>query len=72
MKVQVHNIVAEDQRLFANIQRSLDSGIMPTILMGYQERALYWYQEEVDRVIGPEKIPPQLRIKPVLAPHLSE
>ena len=68
MHGQVRDIVAEDQRLFAGIQKSLDSGIIPTVLMGYQERALYWYQEEIDRRIGVENIPEHLRIKPVLAP----
>jgi phenylpropionate dioxygenase-like ring-hydroxylating dioxygenase large terminal subunit len=72
MNVQVRNIIAEDQRLFGNIQRSLDSGVISSVLMGYQERALYWYQEEIDRQIGPENIPAQLRIKPVLAHHASD
>jgi choline monooxygenase len=72
MNVQVRKIIAEDQRLFANIQRSFDSGVIPTVLMGYQERALYWYQEEIDRQIGPENIPSDLRITPVLAGHVSE
>jgi phenylpropionate dioxygenase-like ring-hydroxylating dioxygenase large terminal subunit len=69
MRTQTRNIVAEDQRLFADIQRSLDSGVMPTVLMGYQERALYWYQEEIDRRIGFENIPVDLRITPVLKDH---
>jgi phenylpropionate dioxygenase-like ring-hydroxylating dioxygenase large terminal subunit len=72
MNVQVKNIIAEDQRLFANIQRSFDSGVLSGVLMGYQERALYWYQEEIDRQIGPENIPAHLRIKPVLAAHVSD
>lgn len=72
MDGQVRSIVSEDLRLFAGIQRSLDSGIIPSVLMGYQERALYWYQEEIDRQIGPERIPAHLRITPVLAGHTSE
>lgn len=55
-------------RLFADLQRSLDSGVMKSIVMGYQERALYWYQEEIDRKIGLENIPEDLRIAQVLAP----
>ena len=50
------------------LQRSLDSGVMKSIVMGYQERALYWYQEEIDRKIGAENIPEDLRIAQVLAP----
>jgi phenylpropionate dioxygenase-like ring-hydroxylating dioxygenase large terminal subunit len=72
MKVQIKDILAEDQRLFAGIQRSLDSGVIPTVLMGYQERALYWYQEEIDRQIGIENIPKHLRIAQVLAGHITD
>jgi hypothetical protein len=72
MHDQVRAIVAEDLRLFAGIQRSLESGIIPSVLMGYQERALYWYQEEIDRQIGVENIPEHLRITPVLADHISQ
>jgi choline monooxygenase len=71
MNTQVRSILAEDLRLFAGIQRSLDSGIASSVLMGYQERALYWYQEEIDRRIGAEKIPAHLRITPVLAAHTA-
>jgi hypothetical protein len=72
MNVQVKSIVAEDLQLFANIQRSFDSGIISSVMMGYQERALYWYQEEIDRQIGPENIPAHLRITPMLAAHTSD
>jgi choline monooxygenase len=71
MRLQAQAIVAEDLCLFANIQRSLESGLVPSVLMGYQERALYWYQEEIDRQIGPENIPAHLRVAPVLAGHVS-
>ena len=68
MVVQVNAIAAEDVRLFGDLQRSLDSGVMKSIVMGYQERALYWYQEEIDRKIGVDNIPEDLRIAQVLAP----
>ena len=68
---QVHAIAGEDIRLFADLQRNLESGVAQGILMGYQEQALYWYQEEIDRQIGVEKIPERLRIEQVLAPHVQ-
>jgi hypothetical protein len=40
---------------------------MPSVVMGYQERALYWFQEEIDRRIGPDRIPAHMRVTPVLA-----
>lgn len=72
MKQQILSIAAEDQHLFAPLQRSLNTGLMPTMLLGYQERVLYWYQEEIDRQIGIENIPEHLRIKQVLADHVSD
>lgn len=72
MAEQVQAIAGEDVLLFADLQRSLESGASKTILMGYQEKALYWYQEEVDRRIGVEKIPDHLRIEQVLEPHIQD
>lgn len=70
MKTQMRDIANEDQKLFAGMQEALDSGFLPGVLMGYQERALYWYHEEVDRRIGVERIPAELRITPLLAAHV--
>ena len=67
MRSTVESILAEDLRLFASIQRGLESGLLPTVLMGYQERALYWFEEEIDRRIGVANIPEAMRVTPVLA-----
>jgi len=61
--------LSEDLRLFRSMQRSLESGVMPSVVMGYQERALYWFQEEIDRRIGRDRIPAEMRITPMLAAH---
>jgi choline monooxygenase len=68
MAKQVQLIAHEDVHLFAGMQRNLERGHVKGLLMGYQEQALYWYHEEVDRQIGVEKIPEPLRIKQVLGP----
>lgn len=67
MDTQVRAIAGEDLVLFAGMQRNLESGLIPGVLMGYQERMLYWYQEEIDRQIGIDLIPERLRIKQVMA-----
>ncbi|MFA5495289.1 MAG: aromatic ring-hydroxylating dioxygenase subunit alpha [Porticoccaceae bacterium] len=67
MRTAVDGILAEDMHLFAGIQNSMQNGVIPKLTLGYQERALYWYHEEIDRRIGPERIPEALRITPVLA-----
>ena len=66
MRTNVESILAEDLQLFASIQRGLKSGKMPKVTMGYQERALYWFEEEVDRRIGIENIPEEQRVTPML------
>lgn len=66
MRAQIEDIIAEDVEIFAGLQRSMQSGLLPAIQVGAQERAIYWYHEEIDRVIGPENIAPDLRVVPVL------
>jgi len=72
MVEQVKAIANEDVHLFPRLQRSLESGAVSSLLLGYQERALYWYQEEIDRRIGPQNIPQHLRIEQILAPFTAD
>lgn len=72
MKQQILAIAKEDQHLFAPLQRSLNTGLLPNMVLGYQERVLYWYQEQIDRHIGVQNIPEHLRVKQVLADHTSD
>jgi hypothetical protein len=39
--------------------------------MGAQERAIYWYHEEIDRRIGIDNIPQELRVQQVLKDHVT-
>jgi hypothetical protein len=71
MRPNVESILAEDLQLFASIQRGLKSGQMPKVMMGYQERALYWFEEEIDRRIGVGNIPEHQRVVPVLGDYAA-
>jgi Ring hydroxylating alpha subunit (catalytic domain) len=64
-------ILSEDLRLFAGIQRALTSGSMQTVLISYQERAIYWLEEEIDRRIGVENIPEDMRVTQLLASQVD-
>lgn len=62
----------EDRVLLPGVHRAIKTGRLKTIPLSYHERAIYWYQEEIDRLIGAERIDPALRITPVLAPHAAD
>lgn len=67
----VRNILSEDLCLFSSIQRSLTQGTIPHLTFGYQERALYWFEEELDRRIGIDSIPESQRVAQVLAGQMQ-
>jgi hypothetical protein len=56
----------EDFMNLAPMQRSLASGALTSIPLSYQERRIYHLHEEIDRIIGPARIPQSLRVTPVL------
>ena len=69
-KASLLEVFNEDLRLFDGIQRSLSTGKLPGILVGYQEQQIYWYHEELDRYMG-DNIPPNLRVTQLLAPTVK-
>jgi len=60
-------ILHEDLQFAAAIQQSMLSPGFRGMPLNYQERRIYHWHEELDRRIGPERIPPELRVKPLLA-----
>lgn len=64
-------VLAEDIGLFPTIQRSYRQGDIAEVVLSFQEQFIHWYNEEIDRRIGADSIPPALRVKPVLAPHVK-
>jgi hypothetical protein len=49
------------------VQKSAESPAFKSIVVNYQERRIYHGHENIDRVIGSERIPENLRVTPVLA-----
>jgi phenylpropionate dioxygenase-like ring-hydroxylating dioxygenase large terminal subunit len=64
-------IMAEDERNMAPMQRSMESPALQGIPLNYQERRIWHLHEEIDRVIGPERIPEQLRVENLLGPYVE-
>jgi len=60
-------ILAEDLQFAESIQQSMMSPGFKGMPLNYQERRIYHWHEELDRRIGPERIPAQLRVQPLLA-----
>ncbi len=69
---RVYNqIMAEDERNMAPMQRSMESPALRGMPINYQERRIWHLHEEIDRVIGSERIPERLRMQQVLGPYLE-
>ncbi len=66
-----NQIMAEDEMNMAPIQASMESPALTGIPINYQERRIWHLHEEIDRVIGAERIPPELRLEQVLGPYVE-
>jgi phenylpropionate dioxygenase-like ring-hydroxylating dioxygenase large terminal subunit len=64
-------ILYEDLQFAPQIQESLETPGFRGLTLNYQERRLYHWHEELDRRIGPERVPEALRVTPVLAPFVE-
>ncbi len=59
-------ILMEDTQFAEQIQESVESRAYRGITLNYQERRIYHWHEELDRRIGRDRIPAQLRVQPML------
>ncbi len=64
-------IMQEDFWNMAPMQNSLESPAMRGMPINYQERRIWNFHEEVDRLIGIERIPEELRVEQLLAPYIE-
>lgn len=62
-------VLFEDLDVLPGIQRSVDAGAIDSFQLSYQERRIYHLHEAIDRAIGIELVPDQLRVPQVLGPH---
>jgi phenylpropionate dioxygenase-like ring-hydroxylating dioxygenase large terminal subunit len=65
-------VMEEDIANLESIQASLNSGAFTGMMLGYQERRIYWAHEQIDRAIGPDRTPPELAVKPLLSPFVEQ
>ena len=65
-------VLLEDQLNLAPIQDSLDCRAFSGMLINYQERRIYWLHEEIDRLIGSQRLPRELAVPQLLTPYMQE
>lgn len=65
--IKTFNVVLmQDFVLCPGTQKSMDSGACRGLLLNCQERAIYHFHAEMDRRIGFDRVPSELRVQPVL------
>lgn len=61
-------VMQEDYDNLAPMQASVASGALRDVPLSYQERRIFAFNQELDRRIGSDRIPPHLRMPPVDLP----
>lgn len=64
-------VLFEDLSVLPGMQVSLDAGGIDQVNLNYQERRIYHVHEAIDRVIGSELVPDELRVAPVLGSFIE-
>lgn len=67
---QFGKVMLEDMGNVAALQKSIESGALQSIRLGFQERRIYQFHEQLDHDLG-ESVPMHLRVPSVLAPYIS-
>ncbi len=65
-------IMDEDMQNMAPMQRSIDSPALKGMRTNYQERRIWHLHEQIDRLIGAERIPAELRVPQLLGPYIEQ
>lgn len=68
---QYNQIMGEDEMNMGPMQRSMESPALTGMPINYQERRIWHLHEQIDRMIGTERIPEELRVEHVLGPWVQ-
>ena len=61
------DILLEDTEFGTQIQRSMESPGFKGVPLSYQEARIYHWNQNADQQIGADRIPPELRVQPVIS-----
>jgi phenylpropionate dioxygenase-like ring-hydroxylating dioxygenase large terminal subunit len=62
-------IILEDTQFGEAIQKSMESQGFQSVPLSYQEARIYSFHQHLDRMIGVENVPAELRVEPVIGPE---
>jgi hypothetical protein len=65
-------IMDEDFANMAPMQRSIESPALRGVPLNYQERRIWHFHEQLDRMIGIDRIPVELRVTPLLSGYVDD
>ena len=65
-------IMGEDMENMAPMQRSMESPALRGIPINYQERRIWHLHEQLDRMIGIDRVPEALRVPQLLGPYVED
>jgi phenylpropionate dioxygenase-like ring-hydroxylating dioxygenase large terminal subunit len=65
-------VLFEDLAVLPGMQTSIEAGALEVVNLNYQERRIYHVHEAIDRAIGVERIPEELRVPPVLGTFVED
>lgn len=65
-------VLLEDLAALAPAQKAMACGAADVLRLQYQERRIRYVHEEIDRRIGPERVPEALRVPPLLDAYVEE
>ena len=63
---QMSPIILEDTQFGEAIQQSMQSNAFKSVPLSYQEARIYSFHQNLDRTIGANKVPDELRVDPVI------
>ncbi len=64
-----NTVLEEDTQFGAQIQVAHESWGFESVPLSYQEARIYWWNQAADALIGPQNIPEDLRVAPVIGPE---
>ena len=67
-----YGVLLEDLAALGPAQKAMASGAADVLRLQYQERRIRYVHEEIDRRIGPERVPEALRVPALLDAYIEE